>query len=241
MPYLINRPSQNATFHSAPLVSLDSQAWVDKIMMMMSIENAIATYACHCATCQCVVVFYHRIISIFSLLIHLNFSTLNTDTSPPNLNQKIKIEMSPPRSWDPRAPSLLWAHEIRRENIILTNQLDDMKVSLDSAVATTNALKQSMKELQELVQQLGRENQQLDNRLRESEERASKIESLALQIRGLQDENAALRERLDRFERELTARRGIKGEVLDEMRAMLRLEMDDFRSQTVSDFSLGLY
>lgn len=140
--------------------------------------------------------------------------------------------MPPPRSWDPTAPSLLWAHEIRRENIHLTNQLDSTKATLASVVATANELKQSVRELQELAQQLNKENQQLSNRLRESESRASKTESLVLQVGELQDANTILRERVDGFERELATRRDTNEEVLDEIRTVLKLELEDLKSET---------
>lgn len=153
------------------------------------------------------------------------------------------MEMPSPRSWDPTAPSLLWAHEIRRENIHLADQLDKTRTSAASAVTTTNALKQSVTDLQKLVQQLRGENVRLDDRLRESESRASeKIESLLLRVEGLQDENLVLRERVDGFGRELVARQDTKQEVLDEMRAVLRVEMEGFLSEAAlaSRLWLGL-
>lgn len=151
------------------------------------------------------------------------------------------MEMPPPRSWDPTAPSLLWAHEIRRENIHLADQLDNTKASIASAVTTTNALKQSVTELQKLVQQLRGENVRLDDRLRESESRASeKIESLVLRVERLQDENAVLRKMVDGFGRELVARGDTKQDALDEMRAVLRVEMEGFLSEAAPTSGLWL-
>ncbi|PYH93820.1 hypothetical protein BO71DRAFT_380812 [Aspergillus ellipticus CBS 707.79] len=44
-------------------------------------------------------------------------------------------------------PSLLWAHELRRENIHLINQLDTTRLDLAAAVDTINELKRAVDEL----------------------------------------------------------------------------------------------
>lgn len=154
------------------------------------------------------------------------------------------MEMPPPRPrrrpWDPTAPSLLWAHEIRRENIHLTDQLDNTKATLASTVSTTNALNQSATELQAVVQELRTETRRLDDRLGDLERcgvgagagAAEKIEALARRVEVLRDENAALRERVE-GEVGSTRRREemMREEILAEARRMVRVEMEGFMGE----------
>jgi chromosome segregation ATPase len=154
------------------------------------------------------------------------------------------MEMPPPRPrprpWDPTAPSLLWAHEIRRENIHLTDQLDNTKATLASTVSTINALDQSVTELQAVVQELRTETRRLDNRLGDLERcgvgagagAGEKIETLARRVEVLRDENAALKERLE-GEVGSTRRREeiMREEILAEARRMVRVEMEGFMGE----------
>lgn len=50
--------------------------------------------------------------------------------------------------------NLLWAHEIRRENIHLINELDTTKVTLATTTTTLNALQQTVSSLEATVQTL---------------------------------------------------------------------------------------
>ncbi|RMJ22976.1 hypothetical protein PHISP_06143 [Aspergillus sp. HF37] len=153
------------------------------------------------------------------------------------------MEMPPPRPrsrpWDPTAPSLLWAHEIRRENIHLMDQLDNTKASLASTVSTTNALNQSVTELQAVVQELRTETRRLDERLQGLERcgagAAEKIEALARRVEGLRDENAALRERVENGG--VTRRREgvMREEILADARRMVRVEMEGFMAVSRSN------
>ncbi|KAL5339224.1 hypothetical protein BJX70DRAFT_175458 [Aspergillus crustosus] len=51
------------------------------------------------------------------------------------------------RSWDPSAPSILWAHELRRENIQAANQMDSLQTILASANKSIAALHESVEHL----------------------------------------------------------------------------------------------
>ena len=63
------------------------------------------------------------------------------------------------RPWDPTAPSLLWAHEIRRENIRLLNQLTTTQSDLSKTIHALSILQQTVSALERTVQDLrAREN-----------------------------------------------------------------------------------
>lgn len=54
----------------------------------------------------------------------------------------------------PPPTTLLWAHEIRRENIHLVNELDTTKATLATTTTTLNALQQTVSSLEATVQTL---------------------------------------------------------------------------------------
>ena len=58
------------------------------------------------------------------------------------------------RPWDPTAPSLLWAHEIRRENIHLLNQLTTTQSDLSNTTHALSTLQQTVSALERTVQEL---------------------------------------------------------------------------------------
>lgn len=135
----------------------------------------------------------------------------------------------------PSPSSLLWAHEIRRENIHLLNQLDATRTSLSSTTQTTQTLKQSVAELTQLVRELGAENRVLHDTLDDVQRRlallgdrvestststVTSFESLGRRIGGLEDEIGVIRGRISAFERQL--RGAVSG---DEVREMVGREL----------------
>ncbi|PLB38340.1 uncharacterized protein BDW47DRAFT_125490 [Aspergillus candidus] len=57
----------------------------------------------------------------------------------------------PPSHWNPTAPSLLWAHELRRENIHLINRLDTAHAELTSLTSTVAELRRTTAHLAEQI------------------------------------------------------------------------------------------
>lgn len=57
----------------------------------------------------------------------------------------------PPPQWDPTAPSLLWAHELRRENIHLINRLDATHAEITSLTSTVAELQRTTAHLTEQI------------------------------------------------------------------------------------------
>ena len=97
------------------------------------------------------------------------------------------------RPWDPTAPSLLWAHEIRRENIHLLNQLSTTQSDLSKTAHALSTLQQTVSSLETAVQNLrAREN---NNTQAEAEAEAETREALGRRITGLEENiNARLEE-----------------------------------------------
>ncbi|TQB69470.1 hypothetical protein MPDQ_001830 [Monascus purpureus] len=135
----------------------------------------------------------------------------------------------------PSPSSLLWAHEIRRENIHLLNQLDATRTSLSSTTQTTQTLKQSVAELTQLVRELGAENRVLHDTLDDVQRKlallgdrvestststVTSLESLGRRVGGLEDEIGVSRGRISAFERQL--RGAVSG---DEVREMVGREL----------------
>ena len=63
--------------------------------------------------------------------------------------------------------SLLWAHEMRRENIHLLNQILATQTALSTTTNTTHKLEQTNKDLTESITKLSIENRDLDIKLRD--------------------------------------------------------------------------
>ncbi|PWY70347.1 hypothetical protein BO94DRAFT_550656 [Aspergillus sclerotioniger CBS 115572] len=133
----------------------------------------------------------------------------------------------PTRPWDPNAPSLLWAHEIRRENIQLVNQLDNTRADLATATDTIDGLKQK---IDELTQRLHDENNVIHNSLQQLEARFdTMLGSMRERIECLESENRRLRTRLDITEQECSKQareqyrmeEDIRTRILDEVRTSL--------------------
>lgn len=65
----------------------------------------------------------------------------------------------------PSAPSLLWAHEIRRENANLVKELDKANATAAAAISATSTAEKLLFDLQRAVLELNSENQRLSARL----------------------------------------------------------------------------
>ncbi|OOG00154.1 hypothetical protein ASPCADRAFT_127018 [Aspergillus carbonarius ITEM 5010] len=132
----------------------------------------------------------------------------------------------PTRSWDPNAPSLLWAHELRRENIQLINQLDNTRTDLATAIETIDGLKQK---IDELIQRTHDEKNVINDSLQQLEARFdTKLGTMRERIEGLESENRRLRIRLDTTEQECSKHareqylmETIRSRVLEEVRTSL--------------------
>lgn len=93
-------------------------------------------------------------------------------------------------------PSLLWAHEIRRENIHLLNRLDTTNASLAASITETGKLSATVSELQHTV---GRLQAQVNAH---ADEKVSKVE-FGDQVNGIIEERVrGLTERVEGLEKE---------------------------------------
>lgn len=129
------------------------------------------------------------------------------------------------RTWDPTAPSLLWAHQIRRENIHLVNQLDSTRADLAGAISTITDLKQQLNELREhaLTGDTNTSHDTCDRKLKDIVERVeTRLEGISSRTDAVERENGRLKERLDAVERGCSEQTG-----LDELRESIRREVLD--------------
>lgn len=152
------------------------------------------------------------------------------------------------RTFNPTTPaSLLWAHEIRRENIHLLNQLDSTRSTLSTTIQTTETLKQSISDLSQVVQELKTENRLLRDELKDVQAKltgldarvdatatttadtGTRLEALEKRVGVFEGENVRVRERIDGFEGDLavlgTSRDGILGGIMEEVREMVGKEI----------------
>ncbi|KAF7177343.1 hypothetical protein CNMCM7691_005302 [Aspergillus felis] len=134
------------------------------------------------------------------------------------------------RAWDPTAPSLLWAHQIRRENIHLVNQLDSTRADLAGAISTINELKQQLNELRERAQTTDTSHDTCDRKLQDITGRIeTRLEDISGRIGFLERESRRLEERLDGIERgcsEDELGKSIQKQVLDEVRVWFTREKE---------------
>ncbi|GFF31776.1 hypothetical protein IFM46972_03338 [Aspergillus udagawae] len=139
------------------------------------------------------------------------------------------------RAWDPTAPSLLWAHQIRRENIHLVNQLDSTRADLAGAISTINDLKQQLNELREHAQTADTGHDACDRKLQDITGRTeTRLESISSRIGSLEHECRRLNERLDGIERgcsEDELGKSIQRQVLDEVRVWFMREKEVLRGR----------
>lgn len=147
-----------------------------------------------------------------------------------------------PRPWSPTAPSLLWAHEFRRENIHLLNQLDTTRSNLASTTTALEALKQTVSALETVVQGLRardeNENNQVDHASEELKKRVTKLkEGVNARFTAVEDvidsvkgENCNLRNTLD----EVRGRwEGVEGHC-EKIREGMREELGAFVKEVVA-------
>jgi chromosome segregation ATPase len=132
------------------------------------------------------------------------------------------------RAWDPTAPSLLWAHQIRRENIHLVNQLA-------GAISTINDLKQQLNELREHAQTADTSHDACDRKLQDiTGSTETRLESISSRIGSLEHESRRLNDRLDGIERgcsEDELGKSIQRQVLDEVRVWFTREKEVLRGR----------
>ncbi|OJJ75700.1 hypothetical protein ASPBRDRAFT_38004 [Aspergillus brasiliensis CBS 101740] len=127
----------------------------------------------------------------------------------------------------PHPSTFLWAHELRRENIQLVNQIDTIRADLAAANDTIASLNRS---LETLDQRAREETTKLENTLKDLEVRCdTNLRTGIERVDDLEAENRRLRNRLDVLEREChrcareqhSMEEGIRARVLDEVREML--------------------
>ena len=124
--------------------------------------------------------------------------------------------------------SLLWAHEIRRENIHLLNEIDSTRAAFSQQKQTTKRLEQSTAQLAKQVKEVDNENRSLHKQIRDVQvklDKANEFEDLVtMRIDGIKNDaqNAAAEKTglLDRRIDLLEADMGKRKEKMD------RLEMD---------------
>ncbi|KAL4897657.1 hypothetical protein BDV59DRAFT_197933 [Aspergillus ambiguus] len=117
------------------------------------------------------------------------------------------MDQQPPRQWDPVAPSLLWAHQLRREHVHLADQLDLARTDL-SATATI------IKDLAEKMDNVIRASRETVTCCKEVNQHCTEqMDELHGCVRGffdrfdaLQAENMQLKNRVDLLEKECAAR-----------------------------------
>ncbi|PTU17572.1 hypothetical protein P175DRAFT_0526600 [Aspergillus ochraceoroseus IBT 24754] len=150
--------------------------------------------------------------------------------------------MEPPkRQWDPSAPAMLWAHEMRRENIQLVNQIDLLQADLSSALSTINTLKET---IDVLTLQLQHSQHEADLRQNSFEKKLSELEesyqrqltSALGRIQTLQNENSQVRGNLDAFETKYAAQAAEWSRLME---GLLCSKRDTARSGAGGHSSLG--
>ncbi|KAE8348306.1 hypothetical protein BDV28DRAFT_152971 [Aspergillus coremiiformis] len=139
------------------------------------------------------------------------------------------------RQWEPTPSSLLWAHEIRRENIHLADEIHKTKAGLTSTVDTINDLKQGIRELGQQVSRAGIEVRERSKAIEvKLEERHM---ALLGRIDALETENGRLKRELEDIRRQCTTHatelsydiESMKSEVMKEMTERLAQKRDAWR------------
>ncbi|RAH60702.1 hypothetical protein BO85DRAFT_509710 [Aspergillus piperis CBS 112811] len=133
---------------------------------------------------------------------------------------------NPRRQPNPNAPhpsTFLWAHELRRENIQLVNQLNRIRADLAVANDTIGNLNHKLERLDLRARE---ENAKLENSLKELEARfETNLRTGVERVDELENENRQLRGRIDGLERRAREQEGmedgIRVRVLDEVRDMM--------------------
>ncbi|KAE8407310.1 hypothetical protein BDV37DRAFT_280215 [Aspergillus pseudonomiae] len=140
-----------------------------------------------------------------------------------------------PHQWEPTPSSLLWAYEIRRENIHLADEIHKAKADLSSTVDTINDVNQNVKELSRQVKQAEtnaiKNLQCLDTRITHG------TNNLIRRVEALEIENGRLKAELENVGNECAARskglslvlESMKTEIMNEVRRIFSQEKGSFR------------
>ncbi|GAT23870.1 similar to An02g11670 [Aspergillus luchuensis] len=149
---------------------------------------------------------------------------------------------NPRRQPNPNAPhpsTFLWAHELRRENIQVVNQLNRIRADLAVANDTIGNLNHK---LERLDLQAREEIIRLENSLKELEARFdTNLRTGIERVEELENENRQLRGRIDGLERhareQVRMEDGIRVRVLDEVRDMM---MERGESRVKVELGIGM-
>ncbi|GAB1198923.1 hypothetical protein APSETT444_008253 [Aspergillus pseudonomiae] len=140
-----------------------------------------------------------------------------------------------PHQWEPTPSSLLWAYEIRRENIHLADEIHKAKADLSSTVDTINDVNQNVKELSRQVKQAEtnaiKNLQCLDTRITHG------TNNLLRRVEALEIENGRLKAELENVGNECAARskglslvlESMKTEIMNEVRRIFSQEKGSLR------------
>ncbi|KAL4918844.1 hypothetical protein BDW62DRAFT_200484 [Aspergillus aurantiobrunneus] len=155
---------------------------------------------------------------------------------------------------DPTAPSLLWAHELRRENVQLLSQMDKLNTILYSATNAITTLHKSVDVLTARVQQLEEQREvhrsEVDDRIhalaqdtRESSERG--FGEVHARVGVLEQENGGLRGHVSQVSQKFgaleTENGGLKGEIMGVFQKFGALEQENRKlREEVREFSQKL-
>ncbi|KAE8134238.1 hypothetical protein BDV38DRAFT_166019 [Aspergillus pseudotamarii] len=140
-----------------------------------------------------------------------------------------------PRQSESTPSSLLWAHEIRRENIHLAEEIHKAKADLTSTVDTINDLKQTVNELTRQVKQV--ENNAIEDLQCLDIRIANGSDALLRRVEALEIENGRLKEELENVGKECAMRSkelslalaSMKTEIMSEVRTILAQERGALR------------
>ena len=150
-----------------------------------------------------------------------------------------------PHQWEPTPSSLLWAYEIRRENIHLADEIHKAKADLSSTVDTINDVNQNVKELSRQVKQAEtnaiKNLQCLDTRITHG------TNNLIRRVEALEIENGRLKAELENVGNECAARskgfslvlESMKTEIMNEVRRIFSQEKGSFRANELLGGSHG--
>lgn len=143
---------------------------------------------------------------------------------------------------DHSPPSILWAHQMRRENTRLADQIDNLTALVASTVDAAVAGKKSVEQLHTTAKDLLDDNRSMRERLT-TLERANI--AVNLRIENLERDNERLHDVLDAMDRKWTSRikeeikvlQDTKKEVLTEVKELLELQQKatDSRIEEILD------
>ncbi|KAG2413827.1 hypothetical protein HFD88_003016 [Aspergillus terreus] len=117
------------------------------------------------------------------------------------------MERPSQRQWDPVAPSLLWAHELRREHVHLADQLGNTRTDLTSTTNTVTDLAKKIDDVSRQIQEVQTRCEQADQ-LRKivTNELEDRIQRVTGRFEALETEHAQLKRRVELFEKEYSDR-----------------------------------